>query len=391
MIKRRMQTEILKAVKGFPVITVTGPRQSGKTTLVRNAFKTYEYFNLENPETLLRAKSDPRSIFADLKKGIVIDEVQKAPELLSWAQLFTDELQLPGRLILTGSNQFEYLSSIGQSLAGRTAIFKLLPLSLSELKIATKQSWEDYLVKGFYPRLYKEKIEPQLFYSSYVMTYLERDIRNLIKVKDIGAFERFISLCAARSGQLLNLSSLALDCSVDIKTISSWINLLEASYIVYLLKPHYNNLNKRIIKAPKLYFLDAGLCAYLMGIRTRQDILHHPFRGELFETLVVGEVIKHYFNRGIVPPLTFLRDSRGHEIDLIVSSAADIYPIEIKSGSTINSAFFGNLNYLRKILNRELEGAVIFGDKRKEEMNGYRISGWDSVSELLDWQEAKKA
>ncbi|HRY83637.1 MAG TPA: ATP-binding protein [Candidatus Cloacimonadota bacterium] len=383
MIKRTLQGQLWKALKGFPVLTLTGPRQSGKTTLVKDSFPDYKYYNLENPETLGRVKLDPRSIFRDLNQGIIIDEVQKAPELFSWAQVFVDELQEPGKLILTGSNQFEYMQGIGQSLAGRTAVFKLLPLALEELDIAGKNSWETYATKGFYPRLYKEQIDPQLFYSSYVMTYLERDVRNVMQIKNLREFSRFVSLCAHRTGQLLNLSSLALDCAVDTKTISSWISILEASYLIYLLKPHYNNLNKRLIKAPKLYFLDVGLASYLMGIRAQSDAEHHPLRGELFETMVVGELIKYYLNRGIVPPLSFFRDSRGHEIDIIISRGNEVVPIEIKSGSTINPAYFSNLNYFRKLLGQDIPAALVFGDRRADEFNGIRIAGWDRISSLL--------
>ena len=383
MIKRKMEQMLIQAAKGFPVITVTGPRQSGKTTLVKMSFPEYVYHNLENPETLMRAKNDPRSLFRDLGKGVIIDEVQKVPELFSWAQVFVDELQAPGKLILTGSNQFEYMRGIGQSLAGRTAVFKLLPFGLEELTISAESTWEDYAAKGLYPRLYSESIDAQLFYSSYVMTYLERDVRSIMQIKNLREFERFVSLCASRTGQLLNLSSLASDCAVDTKTIGSWISILEASYIIYLLKPHYNNLNKRLIKAPKLYFLDVGLAAYLMGIRNRADLLHHPLRGELFETLVVGELIKHYLNRGIVPPLTFFRDSRGHEIDIIVSQGTELLPIEIKSGSTINKAYFTNIQYFRKLLGKEIKAGLVFADRRSEELNGISIVGWDRIAALL--------
>lgn len=383
MIERKMQAELLKAAKGFPVLTLTGPRQSGKTTLVRMTFPDFAYINLENPETLMLARQDPRSLFRELKRGVIIDEVQKVPELFSWAQVFVDELGLPGKLILTGSNQFEYIQGIGQSLAGRTAIFKLMPLSLEELDIPENAQWEDYVPLGFYPRLYTEQLESQLFYSSYVITYLERDVRNLMQIKNLREFERFVSLCANRTGQILNLSSLATDCAVDTKTISSWLSILEASFLIYLMKPYHSNLNKRLIKAPKLYFLDVGVAAYLMGISDVQDVLHHPLRGELFETMVVGEAIKYYHNRGIVPPLSYFRDANGHEIDLMVSRANRVLPIEIKSGHTVNSAYFSNINYIRKLFKSDLPAALIFADRRREEMNGIRILGWDMVNELL--------
>lgn len=383
MIKRTMQNAILEAAKGFPVLTITGPRQSGKTTLAKITFPDYEYFNLENPETLKRAKTDPRSIFRSLDKGMIIDEVQKLPELLSWAQVFVDELHQPGKLVLTGSNQFEYIMNIGQTLAGRTAMFKLLPFSLSELQPSQGSAWESFAAKGFYPRLYDSVIKPQLFYTSYVMTYIERDIRALIQIKNIHEFEKFVSLCAARTGGLLNLSSLAIDCGVDQKTIGSWISLLEASFIIYLLKPHYNNLSKRIIKTPKLYFFDVGLAAYLVGIRNATDLMNHPMRGELFETMVVGECLKYFFNRGQVPPLTFFRDSRGHEIDLMLSLGQQIFPLEIKAGTTINNDYFRNINYFRKLLDKPVPAGIVFGDQRREEYADTKIVGWDCVDSLI--------
>ncbi len=346
-------------------------------------FPDYVYHNLENPETLMIAKTDPRSLFRELKRGVIIDEVQKVPELFSWAQVFVDELGLPGRLVLTGSSQFEYMQGIGQSLAGRTAIFKLLPLACAELEIPANAVWEDYVARGFYPRLYNEDIESQMFYSSYVMTYLERDVRNLMHIKNLREFERFVSLCANRTGQILNLSSLATDCAVDVKTISSWISILEASYIVYLLKPYHRNLNKRLVKAPKLYFLDVGVASYLMGIRDSKDMLHHPLRGELFETMVFGEMVKYYLNRGVIPPLSYFRDSRGHEIDILVSKANEVLPIEIKSGHTINKAYFSNINYLRKLLGDEMPAGLVIADRRSEEVNNTKIVGWDGIKELL--------
>jgi predicted AAA+ superfamily ATPase len=379
-----MQSIILEAAKGFPVITITGPRQSGKTTLAKMSFPDFEYFNLENPETLQRAQNDPRSLFVNLGQGVIIDEVQRAPELLSWAQVFVDELNLPGKLILTGSNQFEYMKSIGQSLAGRTAVFKLLPFSLEEVPLKPAQNWEFYVAKGFYPRLYDSVIDPQLYYSSYVMTYLERDIRAVFQIRNLREFERFISLCAARTGQLLNVSSLALDCGVDQKTIGAWISILEASFVVYLLKPYHNNLNKRIIKTPKLYFYDVGLAAYLLGIRNAGDLRSHPLRGELFETMVVSDCIKFFLNRGIVPPLHFFRDSRGHEIDLVISRGTEIFPLEIKAGTTINSDYFRNIIYLRKIMGKDIPAGIVFGDRRLTKQQNTDVVGWDSIAGLLD-------
>ncbi len=383
MIIRHMQKALTKAAKGFPVLTITGPRQSGKTTLAKMTFPDYEYFNLENPEVLHKAQSDPRIMFKNLENGIIFDEIQKCPELLSWAQVFIDETNSVGKLILTGSNQFEYMKNIGQSLAGRSAMFKLLPFSLEEIDTFNNNSWEYYACKGFYPRLYNNEIETQLFYSSYVATYLERDIRALMQIRNLREFEKFIGLCAGRTGSILNISSLATECGVDQKTIQAWISLLEASFIIYLLKPYHANLNKRLVKSPKLYFYDPGLASYLLGIRNEKDLQNHPLRGSVFETIIVAETVKHYFNRGLVPPITFYRDAKEHEIDLIVSGGTNIFPLEIKSGTTINKDYFKNITYLRKVMDKDLKAGLIFADKRRDEINHTIIQGWDKVSEML--------
>lgn len=384
MIERKIKKVLLKAARGFPVLTITGPRQSGKTTLVRSCFPDYRYINLENPETKSLAISDPKSIFEHFDRGIIIDEIQNVPELLSWAQVYVDEKQLPGKLILTGSNQFEYMKDIGQTLAGRTVVLKLLPLSFEETTPHKDANWEYHVSKGSYPRLYSEEIDHQLYYSSYVMTYLERDIRASMQIRNLREFERFISLAASRTGQLVNQSSLAIDCGVDQKTIASWLNLLEASYVIYLMKPYHTNLNKRLIKTPKLYFFDTGLVSYLLGIRNERDLLSHPLRGELFETMIVSECLKYFHNRGIVPPISFFRDSQGHEIDLIVSLASRIIPVEIKSGKTINRDYFKNIKYLRKLMGKEMSAGILFADRRTEKVQDTLVKGWDAVHELMD-------
>lgn len=383
MITRNMQTAVKEAAKGFPVITITGPRQSGKTTLAKLCFPKYNYFNLENPEMKNRADSDPRSLFADLKKGIVIDEIQKCPELLSWVQVFVDESNLVGKVILTGSNQFEYIGNIGQSLAGRTAVFKLLPFSISEIGVTQRKTWEDVAVKGFYPRLYDRKIAAQLFYSSYVMTYLERDIRSLMQVRNLKQFETFVNLCAGRTGQILNINTLSIECGVDFKTVQAWLSLLQASFIIYLMRPYHSNLNKRLIKSPKLYFFDSGLVCYLLGIRNRSDLLTHPMRGAIFETMVVGDILKYYMNQGIVPPLTFYRDVQGHELDLIIEQGNSVYPVEIKAGTTITQDYWKNITYFRKSHKSEMRAGIVFADKRSEHINKVDIAGWDRIEELL--------
>ncbi len=383
MIQRRMLEALYEATLGFPVVAITGPRQSGKTTLTRMAFPDYQYYNLESPETLALARTDPRSLFRNLEQGVIIDEVQKHPELLSWAQVQVDASSLTGKLVLTGSNQFEYMRDISQSLAGRVAMFKLLPLSLEELPLLSVPDWTDHAFKGFYPRLYNARIDPQMFYSSYLMTYLERDVRALMQIRNMREFERFVFLCAGRTGQVLNASSLSVECGVDTKTIHSWLSLLQASFVIHLLPPWHSNINKRLVKAPKLYFLDCGLAAHLLGIRKPADLAFHPLRGQLFETMVVGEALKYYYNRGITPLLSYFRDSTGREIDLILQRGNDPLPIEIKSGTTIQLDFFKHINYLRKLTGKNLPAGVIFADDRIEEIANTRIMPWHRSAELI--------
>ncbi len=383
MIQRNMGKVLVEAASGFPVITITGPRQSGKTTLAKMAFPAYKYYNLENPETLQQAASDPRSLFKRIDAGIIIDEIQKLPELLSWVQVYVDEYQGNGKVILTGSNQFEYFTGLGQSLAGRTAIFKLLPFCCNELNFSSEVSWESVAVKGFYPRLYNSKIDTQLFYSSYVMTYLERDIRSLMRIIHLREFEKFVALCAGRTGQILNINALSVDCGVDHKTIQSWLSLLEASFIIYLMKPFHSNINKRLIKSPKLYFYDSGLACYLLGIRNEKDLENHPLRGEIFETMIIGETLKYFYNLGHIPPINYFRDAVGHEVDLIINQSNTIFPIEIKSGSTIQKAFWKNINYLRHLFNQDLPAGLVIGDERSEKQQNTSITGWNQVSSIL--------
>lgn len=379
MIHRNMEAVILEASTGFPAITITGPRQSGKTTLARMLFPKYKYYNLENPETRALAKEDPRSIFDGLSEGIILDEIQKSPDLLSYAQYYLDETRLIGRLIITGSNQFEYLKDISQSLAGRTAILKLLPFSINEVSLLPEQSWEIFAHRGFYPRLYDKSINPNLYYSSYINTYLERDILALIQVRNLSQFEKFLALCAGRTGSVLNVNALAIECGVDHKTVQAWLSLLQASFVIFLLKPYSANLNKRLIKSPKLYFLDPGLACHLLGIRSESDLQHHPLKGEIFETVVMGEVVKHFYNQGLPAPISYFRDSQGHEIDLIIETAADIIPVEIKSGKTIQTSFWKNIDYLRKLMKKNLSAGIIFGDRRAEFSRNTKVSGWDRI------------
>ncbi len=345
MIPRTAQTTLLRLVQGFPIVAITGPRQSGKTTLAKAAFPDKPYLSLEDPDIRAIAESDPRRLLASYPDGAVLDEVQRAPQLFSYLQTYVDANLRPGMFVLTGSQQFGLLSGIAQSLAGRVGIVQLLPFSLAELQAAGRlpEKTDELLYRGCYPPLYDRTFTPGDWFAGYVTTYVERDLRQLISVRDLSAFQRFIRMCAARTGQLLNLSALAADCGISHNTASAWISVLEASYIIHLLRPHYRNFNKRLVKMPKLYFCDAGLAAWLVGIRKVEDLVFHPVRGAIFETLVVGEFLKRCWNEGMPSNLFFWRDSKGLEIDLLLENGEALTPVEIKSGETIASDYLDNL------------------------------------------------
>lgn len=341
MIKRTAHDTILRLAKGFPVVAITGPRQSGKTTLARSVFPDKPYLTLEDPDTRLLAESDPRGLLSHHPDGLILDEVQRAPQLFSYLQGFVDEHLVPGKYVLTGSQQFGLLSGISQSLAGRVGLVQLLPFSMVELKSANilPEDLDLLMLRGMYPPLYDRELDPADWFPAYVNTYVERDVRQLINVRELSSFQRFIKMCAARTGQLLNLSALAADCGIAHNTAAAWISVLEASYIIFLLRPHFTNFNKRLVKTPKLYFLDTGLAAWLLGIRNLGQIGYHAQRGALFENLVVTEFLKERFNRGQPADLYFWRDSKGLEIDLLMDEGSSLIPVEIKSGQTLAADF----------------------------------------------------
>jgi len=337
MIKRAAHHTIMRLAKGFPVIAITGPRQSGKTTLARSAFPGKPYLTLEDPDTRLFAERDPRGLLSSYPDGLIIDEVQRAPQIFSYLQGFVDNRLVPGEYVLTGSQQFGLLSGITQSLAGRVGMVQLLPFAMDELDSAgmLTDNADHLMWYGMYPPLYDRDLVPTDWFPAYVNTYIERDVRQIINIRDLSTFQRFIKMCAARCGQLLNLSSLATDCGITHNTAAAWISVLEASYIIFLLRPHFRNFNKRLIKTPKLYFLDTGLAAWLLGIRELGQIVFHAQRGALFENMVVTEFLKGRFNRGQQADLHFWRDSKGLEVDLLLDDGINLTPVEIKSGQTI--------------------------------------------------------
>ena len=331
---------------GYPAITLTGPRQSGKTTLARAAFADKPYVSLETPDEREFAASDPRGFLARWKEGAIIDEVQHVPALLSWIQSEVDAAGTMGRYILTGSQNFSLMAHIAQSLAGRSALVQLLPLSIAELNAAGQlpPDTDSMLLRGGYPALYARALNPARWLADYTMSYLERDVRQITQVHDLAAFQRFLRLCAGRTGQLLNLANLAQEAGVAQSTARAWLSVLEASYIVQLLPPHHRNLVKRVVKAPKLYFVDAALAASLMGIQTAAQIAIHPLRGALFETLIVGEFLKARFNSGYPSNLYFWRDNVGLEVDLLIDEPEGLRPVEIKSSATVTEDLFKGLH-----------------------------------------------
>lgn len=366
-IKRELQSDILSLSKQYPVISITGPRQSGKTTLVKKVFPNKKYVSLENPDNLEYALTDPKSFLEQSEKGLIIDEVQKAPDLFSYIQGIVDEQKIMGRYILTGSQNFLLLQNVSQSLAGRVAICKLLPFNQNEYLSKYKiNRLEDLIIKGMYPPIYDRKLEATNWYDSYVTTYLERDVRNIQNIGNLNLFQRFLKLCAGRSGQLLNYSSLANDCGITHNTARSWISILEASYIVALLPPFYDNFNKRIVKAPKLYFIDTGLLCNLLGITSTETFASHPLRGAVFETYVYSELLKIYFNNGQRSNLYYWRDKTGHEIDFVIPAANDLISIEVKAGKTINSDFFKNIEYLKKLRDHSSSFVIYNGNEEQK-------------------------
>lgn len=355
-IKREIETELLYLANQYPVITITGPRQSGKTTLAKKIFNNYAYFTLESPDTKSIALLDPRKFLTTDKKGIILDEIHQVPELLSYIQEIVDSKQSKIQFILTGSNNFSLINIISQSLAGRTAILKLLPLSIKELASEEEDNTnDDFLIKGFYPAIYSENREPTRAYRNYYETYLERDVRQLINVKDLRLFQTFIRLCAGRTANLFNASALSGEVGVSVPTIKSWLSVLEASFIIFLIQPYYENIHKRLVKTPKLYFYDVGLASYLLGIENKTQMSHDPLRGALFENLIVSEVLKSRFNQGKESNLYFYRDSNGNEIDILQKNGNELVAIEIKSATTFNSAFLKNMKYVEKLFNERLK------------------------------------
>jgi predicted AAA+ superfamily ATPase len=385
MISRDLTSELHDLSKQYRVVTLTGPRQAGKTTLARAAFPTTDYVNLEDPDVRSLAQNDPRAFFRLHNKKLIIDEIQRVPELLSYIQTIVDEQNVKGQFILTGSHQLELNQAIGQSLAGRTALLQLLPLSIKELlRTGRVHTPEQYLHMGFMPQVHAEGLNPTKFYRNYFQTYVERDVRLMINLKNLSQFETFIRLCAGRIGQLLNVNGLANEVGVTSNTISHWLSILEASFVIFRLQPYYENLGKRLVKTSKLYFTDVGLAAYLIGIENRNQIFRDPLRGNLYENMVILEMLKARTNVGLDPNLYFYRDSNGNEVDVIYKRANQLVPIEIKSSETFNEHLLKGVRYFKKVAgNRMDQGFLVYSGHLCPEIEHIKIVNFKAVSKIF--------
>lgn len=386
MVTRVARKKLLDLSKTFKAVAVTGARQTGKTTLVRETFKKKVYVSLENPDIRDYALTDPRGFLGQFPKGAILDEVQRTPELFSYLQEILDGSKEKGQFILTGSKNFLLQHSISQSLAGRVGYLNLLPFSVNELRQAKllPESDDELMIKGFYPPVYDQHISPNDWCPNYIHTYVEKDVRQIKNITDLLIFERFVKLLAGRTGQELNNSSLAVEIGVDVKTIQSWIGILESSFIIFLLKPHHRNFNKTIVKRPKLYFYDTSLVCYLLGIRNAEQLSLHHSKGSIFETMVISELIKNRANIGESVSLFYWREKSGREIDVIIDDAGKLLPIEIKSGKTITQDFFKNIEYWNN-LSSQKEAMILYGGiTSQQRSNGIRVMHWrKAISEGL--------
>lgn len=386
MIKRIIEERVLHFSEKYPVVTITGPRQSGKTTLVQNLFREHKYFSLENPVTRKQVQEDPSILFQPEGKKVVIDEIQRMPDLLSFIQINADKQKINGQFILTGSQSLLLSDKISQTLAGRTAILKLLPFSFSELEGIgqfSDNNYEEWIYRGFYPRIYDQGISPDEFYPFYFETYLQRDVREIQNVRDLNQFSNFVRLCAGRVGQLLDYTSLANDAGISVNTAKGWLSVLEASYIIVLLHPYYKNLNKRIIKSPKLYFIDIGLASFLMNITNSEQITTHYLRGNLFENLVIIELLKKRYNDAKLSNLYFYRDSNKNEVDCIVEDV-NLKAIEIKSSKTFSNNFIDVLKTFNKNSGIIKEnGFVVYGGEENFTFKEFNILSWKNLTGII--------
>lgn len=385
IIPRSVSKSIIKQQQKFPILAITGPRQSGKTTLLKHLFKDYRYVSLENPDIRLFASKDPNGFLAKYNERIIFDEVQRVPELFSYLQTKVDESRQMGQFILSGSQNFHLLSSITQTLAGRVALFKLLPLDFTEMKKEQllPSTYTEACIKGFYPAIYDRDINPSIFYSNYIQTYIEKDVTELINIRDLKSFRTLISLCASRAGQLLNINALANECNISQPTTKAWLSLLESSYILFFLQPYHENFNKRIVKSPKIYFYDTGLLCHLLGLRNADDIDENRLKGNIFENMVVAEYHKKNYHAYTLKEYYFWQDSNAHEVDLLVRNPKGFTIYEVKATQTITPNLFKNMDYFESIgRGDELEKILIYGGSENQIRTRYRIVSWRDISDL---------
>lgn len=382
MIPRQAAATLQKLAQGYPILAITGPRQSGKTTLAQATFPGKRYISLEDPDERLFADEDPRGFLARFPDGAILDEAQRCPALFSYLQTRVDAERRMGMFVLTGSQQFGLLSNITQTLAGRVGMVQLLPFSFSELRQAEVpvDGLDDLLWRGLYPPIYDRQLAPEHWFANYVMTYVERDVRQIVEVKNLSLFQRFLKMCAARCGQLLNLSSLATDCGISHATARNWLSVLEAGYIVFLLAPHHQNFGKRLVKTPKLYFHDTGLAAFLLGIRDPEHLSIHAARGALFETFIIGELLKNRFNQGLPSNIYFWRNNTGDEIDVIIEHGEKLLPVEIKSGQTFTSDFLAGIKkWVGYAGEFSLSPRLVYGGDESMTRSGVEVRSWKDV------------
>jgi predicted AAA+ superfamily ATPase len=396
MIPRTLRELLLRDARSYPVLTLTGPRQSGKTTLAQAAFPSHAYVSLEEPDYRSFAREDPRGFLTRFPGPVIVDEAQRVPDLLSYIQTTVDREPAPGRFVLTGSENFLLMEKVSQTLAGRCAVLHLLPFSRAELDEQGQAEptspealfgspgsrfdcWE-LIRTGGYPPIHDRAIPPAVWHSDYVRTYVERDVRTLVNVGDLETFERFLKLCAGRVGQLLNASALASDCGLAVDTARRWLSVLKTSFLVFLLPPHFRNFSKRVIKSPKLYFHDTGLACHLLGIRETEQLRTHPLRGALFENFVVAEVAKAYWHHRREPPIYFWRDQTGHEVDLVLEEGGLLHPVEIKSGATVSADMLAGLGRWRRLAGSEAgRPFLVHGGTESYERDGIGIRPWFAV------------
>ncbi|HFC76935.1 MAG TPA: ATP-binding protein [Candidatus Moranbacteria bacterium] len=383
MIKRKITEEIKTLAKEFPIVAIMGPRQSGKTTIAKHIFKKYKYVSLEDYDKRKIAMDDPRGFLKQYDKNVIIDEIQRVPELFSYLQTHIDEIKTNGSFVLTGSQNYLLMENITQSLAGRVGLATLFPLSLEELPTENKSNIYEVIFKGFYPRIFDQKIRPSSFYKTYLNTYLEKDIRLIKNISDYNLFLKFLKLLAGRSGQILNIQTIADDVGIANKTVESWLSILETSFIIYRLQPYHKNYNKRVVKSSKLFFYDVGLVCYLLGIKKPEELENYYQFGNLFENFIISDLMKYNYNYGELANFYFWKDGHNNEIDLLIESGNKIKVIEIKSAQTFREEFLKNMSKFSKLeKTKKVEQFLLYGGDENLQYKGTKIISWNSLKNL---------